>query len=174
MALLTTIMIGTSALVAGTTAGAIMLLPSSKTVERRTIVNAEPARIYQLLKSNRGFQTFNPYRDSDPSLHIDLFGPAEGVGSAFSFKGKEGRGTQTITALEHNKSVTMQIDLGAMGKPVQHFELREVDGGTEVRWATTSDFGINPVGRIFGVFLDRMLGKTYERGLDNLAQAVAA
>jgi hypothetical protein len=29
--------------------------------------------------------------------------------------------------------------------------------------------GFNPVFRIFGLFMDRMLGKTYEMGLKNMA-----
>ncbi len=174
MAIMTTLIIGGTSLVAVAALGAVTLLPSSKTVERQAIVNAEPAQIYQLLQSNEGFQTFNPYKDSDPTLKIDLHGPAQGIGSSFSFMGKEGRGTQTIIALVPGKSVTMQIDLGAMGKPVQHFDIEKVQSGTLVRWSTTSKFGLNPIGRVFGLFLDGMLGKTYERGLDNLSQAVAA
>jgi Polyketide cyclase / dehydrase and lipid transport len=144
------------------------LLPSSVTVERKKVIAANDAAVFALISSNEGFQTFNPYKDTDPNLAITLSGPANGIGSGFAFKGADGEGTQTITALEPNRSVTMQIDLGAMGKPIQSFALAPVEGGTEVTWRVTSDFGYNPIGRVFGMFMDGMLGPIYERGLGNL------
>ncbi|MEL7414963.1 MAG: SRPBCC family protein, partial [Pseudomonadota bacterium] len=79
-----------------------------------------------------------------------------------------------ITAMEENRSVTNLIDLGAMGKPVQTFTLIPVEGGTKVVWTTTSDFGMNPIGRVIGLFMDGFLGETYEQGLANISNAVKA
>lgn len=159
-------------------AGAIALiaavpfaLPSAVTIEREAVLAADSDAIYDLLASNEGFQTFNPYRDDDPNLAITLSGPNRGVGSAFAFKGDGGEGTQTITALEPGRAVTMQIDLGAMGQPVQTFTLTPSAGGTKVIWSTEATFGMNPIGRVFGLFLDGRLGPVYERGLKNLEKA---
>lgn len=152
-------------------------LPDHKVVERTAIIDAAPDAIYPLLTSSAGFQTFNPYRDADPDLQITFQGPSEGVGSGFAFSGRDGQGTQTITALQDNRSVTMQIDLGSMGQPVQTFTLEPLDGQngdqTRVVWSVESQFGMNPIGRVFGLFLDGMLGDTYEHGLENLARVVA-
>lgn len=148
-------------------------LPDHKVVERTTQVNATPDAIYPLLTSSAGFQTFNPYRDTDPDLQITFQGPAEGIGAAFAFSGREGNGTQTITAMQENASVTMQIDLGSMGRPVQTFTLEPMGEQTRVIWSVESRFGFNPIGRVIGLFLDGMLGETYERGLENLARVVA-
>ncbi len=89
-------------------------------------------------------------------------------GSGFSFEGKEGKGTQTVTDVTATR-VTHLIDLGAMGKPVQTIEAKADGAGSHVTWTVTSDMGYNPVFRIFGLFMDRMLGKTYELGLNNIA-----
>ena len=148
-------------------------LPASKTVSRRAIIKANAAEIYQLIVSTEGFQRFNPYCDTDPNLKISAFGPDSGVGAGFSFNGKEGKGSQTVIAVEPNRQVQMEIDLGPMGKPLQTFSLKQHSDSTEVVWSTRSEFGMNPVGRVFGLFLDKMLGSTYERGLKNLARAVA-
>ncbi|WP_299741186.1 SRPBCC family protein [uncultured Roseobacter sp.] len=96
------------------------------------------------------------------------FGPAAGVGSGFRFEGKEGKGTQTVTDVTATRVMHL-IDLGAMGKPVQTIEAKATDTGARVTWTVTSDMGFNPVFRIFGLFMDRMLGKTYELGLKNIA-----
>ena len=148
------------------------MLPSSKTVTRKTVIDAPAAEIYELVSSNTGFQAFNPYKAKDPELKITLSGPDHGVGSSFAFDGKEGKGTQTITSLEENKSVTMRIDLGSMGQPISTFKLDQIgDNQTRVTWSTRSDFGMNPIGRVIGMFLDGMLGPDYELGLKLLDKA---
>jgi hypothetical protein len=149
-------------------------LPSSKRVERAGFVPALPEAVFALVSTTSGFQTFNPYKDADANLKIKPFGPDAGIGAGFAFEGKDATGTQTIIALAPNQSVTMQIDLGPMGKPVQTFTLSPEKDGTRVVWATERAFGYNPVGRVFGLFMDGYLGPTYERGLAKLAKAAGS
>ena len=145
-----------------------LLLPRTVVVIREADVAMSPEDVIARVASTDGFQTFNPYCTTDPDLKISPFGPAAGVGSGFRFAGKEGKGTQTVTDVSANR-VTHLIDLGAMGKPVQTIEAKATDAGAHVTWTVTSDMGFNPVFRIFGLFMDRMLGKTYELGLKNIA-----
>lgn len=145
-----------------------LLLPRKVVVTRQTNVALRPEDIIARVASTEGFQTFNPYCTTDPDLKITAFGPATGVGSGFSFEGKEGKGTQTVTEVTSHR-VTHLIDLGAMGKPVQTIEATANGNGSLVSWTVTSDMGYNPVFRIFGLFMDRMLGKTYELGLKNIS-----
>lgn len=145
-----------------------LLLPRKVVVTRNADIALRPEDVIARVASTEGFQTFNPYCTTDPDLRITPFGPAEGVGSGFAFEGKEGKGTQTVTEVTATR-VTHLIDLGAMGKPVQTIEARATDTGSRVTWTVTSDMGFNPVFRIFGLFMDRMLGKTYELGLKNIA-----
>jgi hypothetical protein len=95
------------------------------------------------------------------------------VGSAFSWKSKGGNGSQTITEIEPGRFVRMQQDLGPHGRPVQSFYFAAESGGTRVTWALDADFGFNPIGRVFGRFLDRHLGPIYEMGLSRLADVLA-
>ncbi|MEO0487755.1 MAG: SRPBCC family protein [Pseudomonadota bacterium] len=144
-----------------------LLLPRKAVVTRHAHVALSPEDVIARVASTEGFQTFNPYCTTDPELQITPFGPAAGVGSGFRFAGKEGKGTQTVTAVTE-RSVTHLIDLGAMGKPVQVIEAEPTSAGTRVTWTVTSDLGLNPIFRVFGLFMDGMLGKTYELGLKNI------
>ncbi|MEM6384731.1 MAG: SRPBCC family protein [Pseudomonadota bacterium] len=145
-----------------------LLLPRKVVVSRQADVEMCPEDVIARVASTEGFQTFNPYFTTDPDLKITPFGPAEGKGSGFRFEGKEGKGTQTVIDVTATR-VTHLIDLGAMGKPVQTIEAKAMDKGARITWTVTSDMGFNPIFRIFGLFMDRMLGKTYELGLNNIA-----
>lgn len=146
-----------------------MILPKNVHIERSAVIDATPEALYSLVASNKGYQEFNPYKNADPNLKIDLFGPEAGIGSGFAFDSKDGKGTQTVSAIEPNKSVTMAIDLGSMGKPTQKFTFDAKGGQTKVVWTMVADLGYNPIGRVFGLFMDGMIGKTLEQGLKNLS-----
>ncbi|MEL7346044.1 MAG: SRPBCC family protein, partial [Pseudomonadota bacterium] len=146
-----------------------LLLPRKVVVTRQANVAMRPEDVIARVASTEGFQTFNPYCTTDPDLKIVPFGPSQGVGSGFRFEGKEGKGTQTVTAVTAT-SVTHLIDLGAMGRPVQTIEAKAkaTATGSRVTWTVASDMGFNPIFRFFGLFMDRMLGTTYELGLRNI------
>ncbi|MEL7183831.1 MAG: SRPBCC family protein [Pseudomonadota bacterium] len=151
---------------------ATLALPRHVSVERSAVLPAAPDAVLALAASNEGFQRFNPYKSKDPDLAIDLFGPATGVGSGFRFDGKDGKGSQTISTVT-SQAVVYAIDMGALGQPVQTIEAVPTDAGTKVTWRVDSDTGFNPVFRVFGLFMDGMMGPTFELGLRNLADATA-
>ncbi len=151
---------------------ATLALPRHVSVERSAMLAAAPGTVLALAASSSAYQTFNPYKTRDPELKVDLFGPEAGVGSGFRFDGKEGKGTQTIATVTAD-TVTYAIDLGALGQPTQAIHAVPSDLGTEVTWHMRSDMGFNPVFRVFGLFMERMMGPTLELGLENLRKAAA-
>lgn len=48
------------------------------------------------------------------------------------------------------------------------FELTPQADGVKVVWSDAGDLGMNPLSRWFGLFLDRMIGPDFEKGLSNL------
>lgn len=159
--------LGLAALTAATFA-----LPRTVSVERHAAINAAPEAVLTLAASNEGFQTFNPYMTLDPALQVDLFGPASGVGSGFHFDSKDGKGSQTVSGVTA-QSVTYAIDLGPLGQPTQSISAVATDTGAQVTWRVDADMGFNPVARVMGLFMDQMMGPTFELGLENLAKAAA-
>jgi hypothetical protein len=165
---LTQVLIGGVGGVAVLAAGAILFLPREVTITRSGVVPAAPQQIVALAASNAGYQRFNPYLSTDPDLRIEPFGPESGVGSGFRFDGKEGRGQQTVARVE-DRAVHYAIDLGPMGQPTQRISAVEQGTLSEVTWAMHADLGMNPIARVMGLFMDRMVGPTFERGLQNMA-----
>ncbi|THH39113.1 polyketide cyclase [Aliishimia ponticola] len=148
-------------------AAGTMLLPRHVEVERRALIDADAQTVLALAASGEGYQHFNPYKVSDPDLSINLFGPQSGVGSGFHFKGREGKGSQTVAQVTPD-AVHYSIDLGPMGRPTQAIHAVPQPGGAEVTWTMQADMGFNPIGRIMGLFMDRMMGPVFERGLSRL------
>lgn len=151
---------------------ATYLLPAQVHVERTAHLKAAPEAILALAASNEGYQRFNPYLAADAAVKITHFGPASGVGSGFHFDGKDGKGSQTVAEVGPNH-VRYEIDLGPMGKPTQTLRVVPSDDGTQVVWSMDADMGLNPIGRVMGLFMDNMMGKTFEAGLTRLADATA-
>jgi hypothetical protein len=157
---------GLAVLAAGT-----MLLPRHVAVERTATFKGDPAAIIAMAASSAAYQKFNPYKDADPNLKVELFGPESGVGSGFKFQSKDGSGSQVISAVD-TSSVSYAIDLGSMGKPNSRIAVAPEGDLTKVTWRTEMDMGFNPIARVFGLFMDGMLGKTYETGLKNIEKAL--
>jgi hypothetical protein len=56
-----------------------------------------------------------------------------------------------------------------MGSSTPSFKLVPKDSlNTQVTWVMDSDNGWNPISRWFGVFMDKMLGPDFEKGLAGL------
>jgi hypothetical protein len=159
--------------VLATLTASTFLLPRKVTVERSATLHAQSTEVLALAASNKGYQKFNPYRNTDADLKIELFGPSSGVGSGFQFDGKEGKGSQTVAAVADNQ-VDFELDLGPMGKPRQSLKALPVKEGTRVVWTMEADMGMNPIARVAGLFMDRMVGKSFETGLTNLAAVLAS
>ena len=159
-----------SAGVLAAVAASTLLLPRQIHVERQALIEADAAAVLALAASGEGYQRFNPYKSTDPALKITLFGPPSGVGSGFHFAGREGKGSQTVSAITGD-AVHYRIDLGPMGEPLQTIRAEPRDGGAHVTWSMRADMGFNPVARVMGLFMDRMVGPTFERGLANLETA---
>ncbi|WP_425038525.1 SRPBCC family protein [Primorskyibacter sp. S187A] len=161
----------------GLTAGAAALLvagtfalPRHIEITRSALVPAAPEAVLALAASSEGYQSFNPYLSKDPALKISPFGPSTGVGAGFHFDGKDGKGSQTVADMTAD-TVHFNIDLGPMGQPRQSITARPSESGSEVIWRMKADLGMNPIARVFGLFMDRMIGKTFETGLANLQKA---
>ncbi|MDP3273550.1 MAG: SRPBCC family protein [Deltaproteobacteria bacterium] len=155
-----------AALAAGT-----MFLRRRVRVERVSVIDAAPADILALAASNAGYQKFNPYKKADPALKIELFGPSSGVGSGFTFDGKDGKGTAVISNVTAER-VDYALDLGVMGKPQQSLVVVPDGKGSKVTWTMTADMGMNPIGRVMGMLMDGIVGPTFESGLKSLNAAL--
>jgi hypothetical protein len=146
------------------------LLPRNAHVERSTRIDRPAASIYSIVNSMRQFPKWSPWQDLDPNMKQQFDGPADGVGARMSWSGndKVGSGTQVITGSTPDKLVNFDVDFGKMGVAKAAIRLVPDGNATDVTWTLDVDMGAGPIGRYFGMMMDRMVGKDYATGLAKL------
>ena len=155
--------------------GAAYLLPRHVVVERQIVVDAPPEEVYRQVNSLRAFSEWSPWGDYDPAMEVVYSGPDTGVGNVMEWRSDHpnvGTGRQEIVEAVENAHVRTTLVFDGMNPAEAWWTLEPEGAGTRVTWGLDSDMGDTPVGRWFGLALDRFVGADYERGLERLRARV--
>lgn len=147
------------------------LLPQQVHVERSTTIAAPRATVFTVVNGFRLFSKWSPWAELDPAMKVTIEGPEWGVGAKQSWSGdpkKVGTGSEVITDSVPYESLTCALDFGDQGKPIARFTFTTEGDNTKVVWGMDADMGKGPVGRYFGLMMDRMVGNDFARGLAKL------
>ena len=151
-----------------------LLLPRNIRVQRSVSIDRPASLIYATVNSFQLFYKWSPWQNLDPNMRQILLGARDGVGAKLVWTGndKVGSGSQLITASTLDRSVASDIDFGKMGVAKSILLLDPQGSSTRVTWTLDVDMGASPIGHYFGLMMDRMIGKDYERGLSKLKALV--
>ena len=150
--------------------GAMVFLPRIVPVERKLVINTSPERVYPYLVNLEEWQKWNPWGAKDPRMKISYGDKKEGEGASYSWVSEsQGSGSMTISKAVEPTRLETDLDFGDQGTAKAHFELKSVgENQTEVIWHMDADMGNNPIGRLFGTMMDKMIGPDFEDGLNRL------
>lgn len=150
-------------------------MPAFETTHEAT-VDAAPATVHALVNDFRNWTRWSPWEDKDPNLQRTFAGPDSGPGSEYAWTGNKevGTGKMVITASTPER---IDIDLEFI-KPFKAsnqtvFVFTPEGGGTLVSWTTSGNRNVlmHVAGRLF---VDKALGKDFEKGLAELKAAAEA
>jgi uncharacterized protein YndB with AHSA1/START domain len=145
--------------------------PDTFRIERSVRIQAPPERIYALIDNLHQFNLWNPFLRKDPAAQGTYSGTPNGKGARYAWQSeKVGVGQMEIVDTAVPSSVTFNLDFL---KPFEahnmaEFMLKPEAGATEVTWAM---HGPTPfMSKLVQVFfnMDKMVGKDFEDGLNNL------
>ncbi len=145
-------------------------LPSSYHVERTTEINQSVDKVYEQVIDFRKYQLWNPWSETDPQAKNEITGEAGTQGSQWRWDGKiVGKGSLTLVEYSTNDFIRNRLvfEYPNQMESSDLWLFEEKDGKTIVRWVNSGELNF-PIGRLFGLFLDNMLGDDFERGLSNL------
>jgi uncharacterized protein YndB with AHSA1/START domain len=159
-------------------AGAALLLPEHRTVERSREIAAPAARIWPLLVAPRQWAGWSPWLAKDPAMQLAYAGAESGAGAEWSWRSaSQGRGHMRFDRTEPPTRLSYTLVFDDMGSTTTgEFVLEPIDGGvgggkagrTRVTWRLEADFGRNLPMRWFGLLLDRTVGADFDAGLARL------
>ena len=149
-------------------------LPDSAHVERSITIARPPSQVFAVLDSYRRFNDWSPWFDADPHAKVTISGPVSGIGAKYAWAGNKdvGSGSQEIVDGKSNEMVKTALDFGEMGKSTATFRLTPTAQGTQVTWGFDMGFNGKLISRYFGLMIDSMVGKDYDKGLTKLKSLV--
>ncbi len=146
------------------------LLPDEYHVKRSIVINAPVSTVYSEVRYFKNFNNWSPWLKYDSAMTVEISGPDGEVGAKYSWKSKNqnvGSGSLTRIKQEENKLLVSELMIeGFENTSEAGFEFEEAEGGTKVTWFNNGDFPFKY--RILGLVMDKMMGKTYEEGLQKM------
>lgn len=154
---------------------------STYTVERSTVVRAEPARLFAEVADFRRWPAWSPWEDVDPAMTRSYSGADKGAGAVYTWSGnrRAGEGRMEITRTDEPTRVVVDLQFlkPFRSSAITTFTFAPTGEGTRVTWtmAGPRTFGV----RVMGLFtsMDKLVGTDFEKGLQRLraiAEAPAA
>lgn len=147
-------------------------LPSKVHVERSQAINAPSEIIHEQINNLKNWNRWSPWYKMDTAVKIEYNGIDTGAGASYkwaSMNKKVGSGSMTITSSSAD-SICTAMDFMENGIATGKFVFLKENNTTKITWMMEMDMGMNPIGRIFGLFMDKMIGPDFESGLANLKQ----
>ena len=159
--------------------GAVLLYAASKPdifrVERSRNIEAPPEKIFALINDFHKWPRWAPQDREDATMHRTFSGAERGVGavSEWTSSGSAGRGRMAIIESAPGQKVSVQVDFvkPLAAHNINQFTLQPSGSTTRVTWGMqgTNLFMM----KFMSVFvnMDRMAGKHFESGLEDLKVA---
>jgi uncharacterized protein YndB with AHSA1/START domain len=152
------------------------LLPSTYRVERTIVINAKPEAVFALVGDLRRWKEWGAWQERDPAMKMTYAEKTAVVGGWSAWESKsEGSGKMTITATDAPKRVVYLLEFPEMGTSSEGtMTLTSAAGGVQVVWSDGGSLGMNPLFRWFGLFIEKIIGPDFEKGLANLKKLAEA
>ncbi|MBN1198641.1 MAG: SRPBCC family protein [Bacteroidales bacterium] len=149
------------------------LLPRQYKVERSITIGADKALVYELTCNLKKWDLWAPWnKQIDTTALFELSGNDCEVGTIWRWNGEiMGNGELIVTEIVPGESFRYEL-LFDEGKyqSVGGFNYDVTNDSTLVIWTDEGDLGFNPFNRYMGLFMDRMMGPDFEKGLARLKE----
>jgi effector-binding domain-containing protein len=151
-------------------------LPGSVHLERSITMKTNASTPYQMVNKLEEWHKWSPWHSIDPTAKWEYSDVAEGEGAWYSWKSENpqvGNGKFTILHVVPNESINSQMEFEGMGISHSGFKFEPIAEGVKVIWSMDCDGAGMPwymkiPSKYFNLFMDKMVGPDYEKGLNSL------
>lgn len=146
--------------------------PDTLRITPSTVIRASPETIFALINDFHYWVKWAPQDREDPTMARSYSGAASGIGaiSAWEGAGSAGKGRMSITESIANSEIFVTVDFVKPFKAhnLNRFTLEPAGSSTKVTWTMEgTNIYMTKVMSVF-VNMDRLMGKHFEAGLENL------
>ena len=150
--------------------------PNEFKVQRKALYRAKPAALFAQFSDFHAWASWSPWEKLDPAMKRTFSGAARGKGAAYAWEGndKVGTGNMLITEVVEPSKVVLELNFlkPFEGHNKTEFGFEAKGESTELTWIMTGPMPfISKVICLF-VSMDKMIGKDFEKGLENLRPLV--
>jgi len=119
----------------------------------------------------KNWENWGPWYEMDATIVASFPEITSGVGSSYTWTGKDGNGSMKTLSLIPNKEIIQQIDFGSDSTPEVYWNFEKVDGGTNVTWGMRGEntFGEKAYWLVQNG-IEKNMAPMYKRGLELLEQ----
>jgi len=151
-----------------------IFLPSVSQVERSININKHVDMVFETATNMDLRAKWDPWIEMDPKAEIVVNMKPEIIGSGYSWKGEIiGEGEVEILKLIPNEIIKSKIRFiapQAMESDIT-WKFKSNGSNTDISWGFESKLSY-PIKKWFGLFMDKSLGSSFEKGLSNFKSLV--
>ena len=151
-----------------------LLLPTTYTVKRFIVIDADPEGIHEFVGDLTKWDRWGPWKEDDPTLVVTFGEKTSGMGASQSWVGKDGTGSLQFTATADRRGVEYDLTFDDTYKCRAAIRYYPADYTTEVKWIMKGNMDMPVFGGYFALMMDSMVGPMFDRGLAKLKQVVEA
>ncbi|MDO5505973.1 MAG: SRPBCC family protein [Pseudoxanthomonas suwonensis] len=152
--------------------------PDTYTVERSGHAPAPPAQVFAMVGDFRNWPRWSPWEQLDPDMQRVFSVPQGNVGASYDWIGDDqaGKGRMRILDAEPDRRLSVSLDFiePMASSNRMDFAFLPEAGGTQVTWRMEGQHSFPT--KVMSVFtsFDRLIGRDFEQGLQNLAREAHA
>ncbi len=152
------------------------IMPGKIEVSKSISINAPAAYAFDEindLEKNPKWSYWNSIYDDMKVSYGDI---KAGVGATSEWDGPEsGKGKMTITESMPNQSIKIDLDFMEQGTAQAWYTFEPEGAGTKLTTGFSTDFGMNPIGRLMGaMFVKSEMEKSFDYSLNKLKEIAEA
>jgi len=148
-------------------------LPTEYRVSRQIEIDAPPEAVHAYVGDLSRWDEWTPWKEMDPALKITLGEKTAGVGASQSWTGSDGPGSLEFKKSSPRDGVEFALYLQEGQEPIDAaLQYAVANGKTNVEWSMAGDFDLPVFGGYMAWMVEKIVGPTYERGLESLKSKV--
>jgi effector-binding domain-containing protein len=147
------------------------LLPRNYKVERSVYIKADKMLVYDLCCNLSKWHLWTAWnKNLDSTMVSEVVGEDCQIGAVMKWTGKKtGNGEMTVTGLQPGQLIAYDLSFqGGKYKSKGEIIFGDAADSVQITWNDKGDLGYNPFARYMGLFMDKMMGPDFEKGLNTL------